>query len=239
MSATTAAPPEAYLPDANRTAREARDQSPERLARYLTLLILFLTQPWNAVRLLRSGRLASFLYPAWWHDRTDLPAGSAQQAAASVRGPFGRSIRWMCLRHGIGPGHKDWPELSRAIVAYGGSLKGFRAGRPALGLQWWDNPNIVPGTVTEFRKPIAPTALLLAQDAVAHAVPAVPGVMQGEAAHARLPASWLSTARPHVLARAGPLPSTGPPDCPGLLTSLMSDARGRSMASPAVLIRAA
>ena len=51
---------------------------------------------------------------------------------ASVRGPFGNSIRWRCLRHGIGPGHKDWPELSRAIVAFGGSLEGFRPGAPAV-----------------------------------------------------------------------------------------------------------
>jgi hypothetical protein len=197
------------------------------------VLIFFIQAPWSAIRMYRSGRLW-----AWWPDnRPDLPAGSAQSEAASVRGNFGTAIRWMCLRHGIGPGHKDWPELSRAIVAFGGSLKGFRAGRPAFGLQWWENPNIVPGMSTDCNKAIAPTALLLEQDALAHALPAVPKVMQAEAAHARLPAAWLSAARQHVLARAGPGPSTGPPDCPGLLTFLMSDARGRSMAGPAVLIR--
>jgi hypothetical protein len=239
MSATTAAPTEAFLPDANRTAREARDQSPERLARYLALLILFLTQPWNAVRLLRSGRLASFWRTAWWHDRPDLPAGSAQQAAASVRGPFGRSIRWMCLRHGIGPGHKDWPELSRAIVAFGGSLEGFRAGAPPCGLEWWENPGVIPGIVlvrgfgAYAPAPAARVALaaLLEQHAVANAAPPAPDAKQAEAAHARLPvpaswlaaswlaASWLAASVRQFFARAGPCPSTGPPGCPGLLTS--------------------
>ena len=235
MSATTAALSEAYLPDANRTAREARDQSPERLARYLALLILFLTQPWNAVRLLRSGRLASFLYPAWWHDRPDLPAGSAQQAAASVRGPFGRSIRWMCLRHGIGPGHKDWPELSRAIVAFGGSLEGFRAGAPPCGLEWWENPGVIPGVVLVpgFSAYAPATASLLQLQAVANASPPAPDEMKAEAAHSRLPASWLAASEWHEFARAGPGPPTGPPNCAVLPTpSCLTHGAGASPAPP-------
>ena len=100
-------------------------------------------QPLKAFRLLRSGRMG----PSWWHDRPDLPAGSAQAYFASVRGAFGNSIRWMCIRHGIGPGHKDWPEVSRAIVAFGGSLEGFWAGAPPKGLQWWENPGVIPGVV--------------------------------------------------------------------------------------------
>jgi hypothetical protein len=248
MSATTAALSEAYLPDANRAAREARDQSPERLARYLALLILFLLEPWNAVRLLRSGRLASFLYPAWWHDRPDLPAGSAQAYFASVRGAFGNSIRWMCLRHGIGPGHKDWPELSRAIVAFGASLDGFRAGAPPCGLLWWENPGVIPGVVLvpgfgAYAPAPAARIALLEQQAIASAPPPAPNAMPAEPAHARLPASrlpasWLAASVRQVFARAGPCPSTGPPGCPGLQTATMSDARGRSMASPAGLIRA-
>jgi hypothetical protein len=229
MCAPTAAPAEAYVPDADRASPEARAQSPERLARYLALLILFLLEPWNAVRLLRSGRLASWWYPAWWHDRPDLPAGSAQAYFASVRGAFGNSIRWMCLRHGIGPGHKDWPELSRAIVAFGGSVEGFREGFPPCGLEWWENPGVIPGIVlvpgfsAYAPAPAARVALaaLLEQQAVANAVPPAPNAVQAEAVHARLPAAWLaaswvSASRHQVFARAGPGLSTGPPRCPEL-----------------------
>ena len=92
---------------------------------------------------LATGRRSAL--PSWWHDRPDLPLGSAQALAASVRGAFGNAIAWMCRRRGIGPGHQDWPELSRAIVAFGGNVKGFRPGLPACGLQWWENPEIIPG----------------------------------------------------------------------------------------------
>jgi hypothetical protein len=141
-------------------------QPPEWLVRWIALLIFFLLEPLNGVRLLRSGRMRP-----WWHDRPDLPAGSAQSEAASVRGPFGNSIRWLCLRHGIGPGHPDWPELSRAIVAFGGSLEGFRAGAPPCGLQWWENPGVVPGIVTGFSAPSAATVALLRLQADANALP--------------------------------------------------------------------
>jgi hypothetical protein len=233
MCAPTAAPAEAFTPDADRAGPDPRAAW---LAHWLALLIFFLLEPLNAVRLLRSGRLSS----SWWHDRPDLPAGSAQAYFASVRGAFGNSIRWMCLRHGIGPGHADWPALSRAIVAFGGSLEGFRAGAPPCGLQWWENPGVIPGVVLVpgFSAYAAATTSLLEQQAVANAPRPAPGAMQTEAAHARLPASWLAASVRQVFARAGPGPSTGPPGCPGLPNSVMSDARGRSMASPAVLIRA-
>jgi len=212
MSAPLTAPTEAYAPDAHRAGPDAPAYSAEWLARWLALLICLLLEPFSAVRLLRSGRLAS-----WWQDRPDLPAGSAQAEAASVRGPFGRSIRWLCLRHGIGPGHADWPELSRAIVAFGGSLEGFRAGAPPCGLQWWENPGAVPGMVHGFGAPAAATASLLVRQTVANAVPTAPHAMQAEAAHARLPASWLAAPGRQMFARAGPGPPTGPPGCPGLL----------------------
>ena len=228
-------PSQAYAPYADRASPEASAHSAEWLARWLSLLIFFLLEPLNAVRLLRSGRLTS-----WWHDRPDLPLASAQAEAASVRGAFGNSIRWMCLRHGIGPGHKDWPELSRAIVAFGGNLEGFRAGAPPCGLYWWENPGVVPDMVLHsFGAQAAATAALLEQQAVANAAPPAPHAMRAEAAPARLPASWLAASRQHVFARAGPHPSTGPPSCPGQSNTVMSDARGRRMASPAVLIRAA
>jgi len=215
MHALTAVPAEAYLPDADRAGPDARAQLSEWLARYLALLIFFLTQPVDAVRLLRSGRLAP-----WWHDRPDLPAGSAQAYFASVRGAFGNSIRWMCLRHGIGPGHPEWPELSRAIVAFGSSLEGFRAGAPPCGLLWWENPGVIPGMVLVpgFGAFAAAPASLLEQQAVANALPPAPSATQAAAAHARLPASWLPASVRQFLARAGPGPPTGPPGCSGLLT---------------------
>jgi hypothetical protein len=228
-------PAEAYLPDAD---RDVAGQLPEWLVRCIAMLIRFLLEHARAARLRRSRRLQP-----WWRDRPDLPLGSAQAEAASVRGPFGRSIAWMCRRHGIGPGHPEWPELSRAIVAFGGSVAGARAGTPPSGLLWWENPNIVPGLVAGFGAPAAAPAALLEQQAVANAAPPAPGVMQAESMHARLPASWLpaswlSASEWHVFARAGPRPSTGPPRWPGLPTAIMSDARGRSTAGPAVLIRA-
>jgi hypothetical protein len=225
--------PEAYSPDADRAVPLARAQSPEWIVRWLAFLIFFLLEPLNGVRVLYSGGL-----PSWVHDRPDLPPGSAQAEAASIRGPFGNAIAWMCLRHGIGPGHPEWPELSRAIVAFGGSVAGFRAGAPAYGLQWWENPDVVPGIVTTFGAPASATESLLQRQAAAGALPPAPAVMQAEAARARLLGSWLSASRRQVFARAGQGPPTGPPGCRGLPISVMSDARGRSMASPAVLIRA-
>jgi hypothetical protein len=221
-----------YAPYADRAGPQASPRSPEWL-HWVAFLIFFLSRPLGAIRMLRSGRLTS-----WWHDRPDLPAGSAEGYFASVRGPFGNSIRWRCIRHGIGPGHPDWPMLSRAIVAFGGSLDGFRVGAPPRGLLWWENPGVIPGVVTGFSAPSAATVALRKQLSAAEFSPLLPNVPQAEAAHGRLPASWLSASRQHVFARAGPGSSTGPPYCPGLPRSVMCDARGRSTASPAVLIRA-
>jgi hypothetical protein len=203
------------------------------------VLIFFFMEPLGAFRMLRAGRLTS-----WGHDRPDLPAGSAQEEAAVIRGSFGTAIAWMCLRDGIGPGHADWPELSRAIVTFGGSLKRFRPGLPALGRQWWESPSIVPSMVPVVHAPAAAAVARLVRQDGARALPPASNEMQAEAAHGRLPgsgltASGLTASGRHVFARAGPGPSTGPPRCPGLPNFIMSDARGRSMASPAVLIRAA
>jgi hypothetical protein len=242
MRTPPSVPAEAYFPDANRTKPEATARSAEWLARWIALLIFLLTEPFNAIRMLRYHRL-----PSYWYDRPELPPGSAQAEAAAVRGSFGNAIAWMCRRHGVGPGHPEWPELSGYILMFGGSLAKCRPGRRPRGLQWWENPFIVPGTVPGFGIPAAAPASLLEQQAVANALPRAPSVVQAEAVqavqaeatHSRLPASWLAVSEWHVFARAGPTPPTGPPNWPGLLTSIMSDARGRSMASPAVLIRAA
>ena len=218
----------------------------------LARLIFVLLRSLIAAHLRRTRQMSP-----WWRYRPDLPPGSAQALAASIRGPFGNAIASMCRRHGIGPGHADWPELSRAIVAFGGSVKGFRAGAPAFGLQWWDNPRIVPGMSPGFSAPSAVSTALLRLQAgagtLSNALPNAPlpvtTEQRVEAVHARLPASrlaaswlatsWLPTSVRHVLARAGPGPSTGPPRCPGLPSLSSLTQRGQSMACPAVLIRAA
>jgi len=208
------APAEAYAPDTDRAGPDASARSAEWLARWLALLICFLLEPLNALRLLRSGRLS-----AWWQDRPDLPAGSTQAEAASVRGAFGNAIAWMCLRRGIGPGHADWPYLARTIVAFGGSLERFRAGDPPWGLQWWENPNVVPGMIGLPAATPAATAmaLLLARQEVADA-PA-PDAEAAEAAHVPLPASWLPASWRQGFVRLGTGPPTRPPAawarCPG------------------------
>ena len=143
----------------------------------------------------------------------------------------------MCLRRGIGPGHKDWPELSRAIVAFGGSVAGFRAGLPPWGLQWWENPDVIPGMIGET--PAAPAATALARLLSRHALPDAPPPLP--AATITLPAIGpaLSPApRRLVFAHAAWRPPTGPPLA---WTShfVAMNARGQSMAGPAILIRAA
>jgi hypothetical protein len=241
-------PAQAYAPDADRAGPDASAQLPEWLVHLLAVLIRFLLEHALAARLRRSRRLTSM----WPDPRPDLPAGSAQAQAASIRGHFGNVIAWMCRRNGIGPGHKAWPELARAIVAFGGSVKGLRAGPPARGLLWWESPNVVPGMVLGFGVP-APTTTLLQRVAVASAAPPAPNAVRAEVAHAeaahaearhaeaahvRLAAPWRLASVRQVFARAGPGPSTGPPRCPGLPTLSCLNARGRSTAGPAVLIRA-
>ena len=197
------APAQAYAPDANRVSPGAPARLPEWFVHILALLI----------RIARAWALAadggrSRPVPSWLHERPDLPLGSAQALAASVRGAFGNAIAWMCLRRGIGPGHPDWPELSRAIVAFGGSVKRFRAGLPACGLQWWENPDIIPGMIGEaVATPAATaTAVLLSRLDVVDVPPPALIVAAAEVGHA------VSTApvRP-VLARVTTGPPTGPP----------------------------
>ena len=201
-------PAEAYSPDADRAGMTVPAHSAEWLGRWLAFLMLCFMEPLNAVRLLRSGRLAT-----WWQNRPDLPAGSTQAEAASVRGAFGNAIAWMCLRRGIGPGHADWPELSRAIVAFGGSVKGFRPGIPARGLQWWENPNLVPGIIGMTAETPAATAiaLLLARGEVANAPPPAPNAVADAAGPVLLPAAWLPRPWRQGFVRLGTGPPTGPP----------------------------
>ena len=173
MSDPLTLPADGYAPDADRAGPDAPARLPEWLVHLIALVIRFVLERTLATR---SGRSP---LPAWWHDRPDLPLGSAQALAASRRGAFGNAIVWMCRRRGIGPGHPDWPELCRAIVAFGGSIHGFRPGLPACGLQWWENPDIVPGMTGETAATPAVTALaaLLSRPAVANARPPAPHVV--------------------------------------------------------------
>ena len=132
-------PGHAASPDADRVGQDAFARLPEWVVHLIALVVRLILERTLAANTGRSG------LPSWWHDRPDLPLASMQALAASIRGAFGNPIAWMCRRRGIGPGHPDWPELSRAIAAFGGSATGFRAGAPARGPRWWENPNVVPG----------------------------------------------------------------------------------------------
>jgi len=196
-------PADACAPDADRAAPDAPALLPEWVAHLLALVIRFMLERMLAAC---SGRSR---LPSWWHDRPDLPPASAQALAASTRGPFGNAIAWMCQRRGIGPGHPDWPYLARTIVAFGGSVKGFRAGARPCGLQWWENPAILPGIIGETTPApaAAAMALLLSPQAAAAAPSPVPrNIVRSEAEPARPPAF-----RRQVLARTATGPPTGPP----------------------------
>ncbi len=199
------APAEAHSPDADRAGPDAPAYLPDWLVHLLALLIHFLQQ-----RRLAAGHRGSPALTSWVHDRPDLPPGSAQALAASVRGTFGRAIEWMCRRCGIGPRHPDWPELSRAIVAFGGSVQGFRAGLPPCGLQWWENPAIVPGM-------IGMAAVTPAADAMAASLSrnndfAVPPPALNVAPDEPEPAVAPAPRRPAV-APVATGPPNGPPAC--------------------------
>ena len=220
---------EAYSPDADRAGPDASATLPDWLVHLLTRIIFFLLEHGLATWRPRAPSVLS-----WCHDRPDLPPGSAQAEAASIRGPFGRAIEWMCRRRGLGPGHPNWPVLRCAIVAFGGSVQGFRPGLPACGLQWWENPEILPGAIGEIRPTPAAAAMarLLSRQAEAAPPPALTIVPA-----AAEPAEPPALRRP-VPARLSTGPPTGPPagQTPNPATP---DQRGRAMAGPAILIRAA
>jgi len=221
-------PAAAGSPDADRAGPDASARLPEWVVHLLALVIRVMLE-----RMLAACSRRSRL-PSWLHERPDLPAGSAQALAASGRGAFGNVIAWMCRRRGIGPGHPDWPELSRAIVTNGGSVQGFRTGLPACGLQWWENPNVMPGMIGESTAAPAATAMasLVSRQAVADAPPPAPNVVPAATEPARPPAF-----RRRVFARTATGPPTGPPSAWGY-QPLTCDERGQSMAGPAALIRA-
>jgi hypothetical protein len=209
-------PADADSPDADRAGPDASARLPEWLVHFIARFIHFMLKRMLAAQLRRSK------LPYWRDDRADLQPGSAQSEAAAVRGHFGNAIAWMCRRRGIGPGHPDWPELSRAIVAFGGSVKRFRAGMPALGLQWWENPNIVPGMIGETAAAPAATAmaLLLSREAAAAAAsPAPKTIVRSEA----------ERVLPPVFRRQGNVrTATGPPTGPPAVWAINSLMRERT-----------
>src|SRR5580658_8348985 len=191
-------PAGACSPDADRTGEDASAGLPEWLVQLIAMLLQYMLRRMRAVRL-QNARLR-----AWCHERPDLQPGSAQQLAAFLRGAFGNTIAWMCLYDGIGPGHRDWPTLSRAILAFGGSLRAFdpsRRGRPAMGQPWWGNPYVMPGLPAPQRETPAAGALaaLLERDAAdgasgaaGAAAPAPHAAAAPESDSAPMPASWRS-----------------------------------------------
>ena len=200
-------PADARAPDADRAGTDASARLPQWVAHLIALLVRCMLQRMFAGH----GRRSPL--PAWLHERPDLPLASTQAEAASLRGPFGRSIAWMCRRYGIGPEHPDWAYLSRTIVAFGGSVKSARPGLPALGPLWWENPNVTPGCVGEI--PATPAAeamaLLLSRQAAADAAaPAPRNVAYSVAEPARPPAF-----RRRAFARTATGPPTGPPAIAG------------------------
>ena len=194
---------EACFPDANRVRPAASTRLPEQFVRFLLLLVFLVREHVLAFRACRAGRL-----PSWWACRPDLPPGSVQQLAASIRGAFGNAIAWDCRRRGIGPGHPDWEELRCAIVMFGGSVRGFRSGLPACGLQWWDNPHVLPGTTGDIVATPAADAVaaMLSRQAVTEVPPPALTVVPPRPAHADSPARQRK-----VFARAATGPPTGPP----------------------------
>jgi len=141
ISNALTSPAYAYSPDADRAGSDASVRLLHRLpllyglVRFLVLIAYLVREYWLAIHHYRAGTR-----PSSGYSRSDLQPGSAQQPAASIRGAFGNAIAWTCGRCGIAPGHKDWLDLSRAIVAFGGNLK---ASRPA-------NMNFVDQAVVAF-----------------------------------------------------------------------------------------
>ena len=227
MCNARSAPADACAADPDRDGTAASARLPEWLVHVIALVVRFILERSLAGR---SSRVVTL--PSWWNCRRDLPPGSVQQLAASRRGAFGNAIAWMCRRRGIGPGHPDWPELRRAIIAFGGSVKGFRPGLPACGLQWWENPHILPGAIGDI--PATPAAnaaaALLSRQAVAALSPPAMVV-----APARPIAAVASAPAPQrkLFTRAATGPPTGPPCVRGLPTlSCLTHGAGPRPAPP-------
>ena len=197
-------PAEAYSPDADRAGPATAARLPELLLEFLTLLIRSMLR-----QCLGAWSPRGRLLPSWWVTLPDCVPGSTQELAASIRGPIGHAMAHMCRYLGFGPEHKDWPYLSRSILAFGGSLAGVdgrKYPRPCLETHW-----IIPAVIGPDA-PATPTAASLLAAPLAATEPplAAQPVPAGVG-----PAVSPAPVRP-VLARAATGPPTGPPPDRGL-----------------------
>ena len=181
-----------YSPDADRVGLDASGPLPEWLVHALVTLIVFIRQH----VLIRRPR-HNWSLPGWYVGRPGPLPASTPELAAMIRGAWGHEIAHVCRYDGIGPGHPDWPELSRAILAFGGSLRGVdgrKHPRP-----WWHALGFAPSLA---RADTAAAALPPEAEPVsAPSAPAATAEAAGSG-HAVLPAP-----RRPVFARA----ATGPP----------------------------
>jgi len=176
----------AYSPDADRAGPDASVRLRDGIVRFLVLVAFLVREHWLAIRQYCAGTRPSSCY------RSDLPPDSAQQPAASLPAAFGNALAWICRRRGVAPGHHDWLQPSRAImafgstknglrpananfahqanVAFGGDTKSSRPGQPACGLKSCKNPSILPGAIGDIAEtPAAPATALLSPPKIANA----------------------------------------------------------------------
>jgi len=230
ISNALTSPAYAYAPDADRAGTGASARLLHRLhmldllrllyglVRFLVLVAFLVREYWLAIRQYRAGTR-----PLSGYSRSDLPPGSAQQPATSLRNAFSNAIAWTHRRRGIAPAHKDWLDPSRALMAFSSALKGFRhhaeeatvagrvaacstlngsrPGQPTCGPQSWENPSIPPGAIGDtVESPAAPAiAPLLSR----HKFAAAPSPAQGIAG--RAPA-WPVACVPAIRVLAGIFP---------------------------------
>ena len=186
--------------------------SPEWLVHCLALLILFLLEP-------SARRSACALRPAGV--MVAGPAGPAGGLGAGRGRVDPRRVRYRdragCAAatasgRGIRTG-RSCPAPSWRLAA---AWHGFRAGAPACGLQWWENPNVVPGMIPGFGAPAAATASLLQLQAAANAPPPAPHAMPSRSRACpvacvmagRISAAGFCPCRPRSADRAARLPGT-------------------------------
>ena len=209
---------------------------PQWLVHFLAMLIHFLLKNMLAMGLRRSRRRQ-----AWWQDRPDLPAGSAQAEAASVRGQFGNADRLDVPppRHragasglaGVVPRHRGVWRQPGGVPCRRSAARAALVGKPRRRARHGSFHQ----RARRGNRSAAATAGCCecsAAGAERHASCKPPSgackiarVMVG-----RNNAAGFRACRPQSVDRAATLPGTAKP--------VMSDARGRSTAGPAVLIRA-
>ena len=184
---------EACSPDDIRAGLDASGPLPEWVVQFLVTLILFLRQ-----HVFRRPR-HNWSLPSWYAGRPGPLPASTPELAAVIRGAWGHEIAHVCRYEGIGPDHPDWPELSRAILAFGGSLCGVdgrKHRRP-----WWHALGFAPSLT---RADNAAKTAAASPEALPNVAPPAPEAAASVASlgHAVLPAP-----RRPVFARA----ATGPP----------------------------